>query len=466
MSTTAGSGVEVVAIDTPALGDRSYLAHDGDVALVVDPQRDIDRMLELAAARGVRITHVFETHLHNDYVTGGLALARATGAAYHVNAADPVTFDRVAVSDGDLIEVSAVMRVRVLASPGHTFTHLAYVLEAAGHPHAVFTGGSLLYGSTGRPDLLGRSHAADLARAQFASARRLAAELPHDADVYPTHGFGSFCSATQSEGTSSTIGRERRVNPVLRLGEEQYVRELLAGLDAFPAYYAHMGPANAAGPAGPDMSPPRRAEGAEIRRRVGAGEWVVDLRARRAFAAGHVAGTLSFDLDGSFATYLGWLIPWGTPLTLLGHTPEQVAEAQRELVRIGIDRPAAAATGHPGQWAGDRALRSYPVADFAGLETVRHHRPVVILDVRRDQEWNHSHIAGAVHIPIHELPSRLADVPEGEVWVHCEAGYRASVAASFLDAAARTVVAVDDEFHRAVGAGLPMDGLLPQLAAQ
>ena len=466
MSATAGSGVEIVAIDTPALGDRSYLAHDGDVAMVVDPQRDIDRVLDLAAARGVRITHVFETHIHNDYVTGGLALARFAGSAYHVNAADPVTFDRDPVTDGDLIEVSAVMRVRVMASPGHTFTHLAYVLEAAGHPHAVFTGGSLLYGSTGRPDLLGRAHADELARAQFASARRLAATLPQDADVYPTHGFGSFCSATQAEGNSSTIGRERRVNPVLRLGEEQYVADLLAGLDAFPAYYAHMGPANAAGPAGPDLSAPRRAEADEIRRRIEAGEWVVDLRARRAFAAGHVSGTLSFDLDGAFATYLGWLIPWGTPLTLLGHTPEQVAEAQRELVRIGIDRPAATATGHPGQWAGGQAMRSYPVADFADLESVRRHRPVVILDVRRDQEWRDAHIAGAVHIPIHELPSRLAEVPDGEVWVHCEAGYRACVAASFLDAAGRAVVAVDDEFHRAAGAGLPVDGPRAQQAAR
>ena len=156
MSTAAGSGVEVVALDTPALGDRSYLAHDGEVALVIDPQRDIDRVLALAAARGVRITHVFETHLHNDYVTGGLALASATGAAYHVNAADEVAFDRVPAAGGDLIEVSPVMRVRVLATPGHTFTHLSCVLQAAGHAHAVFTGGSLLYGSTGRPDLLGR----------------------------------------------------------------------------------------------------------------------------------------------------------------------------------------------------------------------------------------------------------------------------------------------------------------------
>ncbi len=466
MSTTAGSRVEVVAIDTPALGDRSYLVHDGEVALVIDPQRDIDRVLALAAARGLRITHVFETHLHNDYVTGGLALALATGAAYHVNAADEVAFDRVPVADGDVIEASPVMRIRVLATPGHTFTHLSYALEAAGHPHAVFTGGSLLYGSTGRPDLLGRVHAVELAHAQFASARRLAAELPQDAEVYPTHGFGSFCSATQAEGTSSTIGRERRVNPVLILAEDRYVSELLAGLDVFPAYYAHMGPANAAGPSDADLSPPRRADAAELRRRIDAGEWVVDLRARRAFAAGHVAGTLSFDLDGSFATYLGWLIPWGTPLTLLGQTPEQVAEAQRELVRIGIDRPAAAATGHPGDWAGDRALRSYPVADFADLESVRHHRAVVILDVRRDQEWAQSHISGAAHIPLHQLPARLTEVPEGEVWVHCEAGYRASVAASFLDAAGRSVVTVDDEYDRAARAGLPIDSRLPHAAAR
>jgi hypothetical protein len=125
-----------------------------------------------------------------------------------------------------------------------------------------------------------------------------------------------------------------------------------------------MGPANAAGPSGPDLSSPHQADAAELRRRVEAGEWVVDLRARRAFAVGHVAGTLSFDLDGSFATNLGWLIPWGTPLTLLGQTPEQVAEAQRELVRIGIDRPAATATGRPDDWAGRQPLRSYPVADF------------------------------------------------------------------------------------------------------
>jgi hydroxyacylglutathione hydrolase len=456
MSTTEQSRAEIVVIDTPSLGDRSYLVHDETVALVIDPQRDIDRVLALAADHAVRITHVFETHIHNDYVTGGLALALAVGAAYHVNAADAVAFDRVPVRDGDVIEVSPVMRVRVIATPGHTFTHLSYVLETVRCPSAVFTGGSLLYGSTGRPDLMGAARAAELAHAQYASAHRLVADLPEGADVYPTHGFGSFCSATQSGGVSSTIGRERRVNPVLTLDEQRYVNELLAGLDAYPAYYAHMAPANAAGPAAPDLDPPHVADADELRRRIKAGEWVVDLRDRRLFAAGHLAGSLSFDLDGSLATYLGWLIPWGTPLTLLGRTSAEVAQAQRELLRVGIDRPAAMAVGDPVDWSGDGPLRHFGVASFNALEAVRHDRPIVIIDVRRGPEWADSHIDGAIHMPLHELPNRLAELPDEELWVYCRTGYRASVAASILDAAGRTVVAIDDDYDRAATAGLPI----------
>src|SRR5690606_32008609 len=141
--------MEIITIDTPSLGDRSYLVHDGRVAFAVDPQRDIDRVLALLEDRGVRLSHVFETHIHNDYVTGGLALARLTGAAYHVNADDPVGFERTPISDGDVVEVGS-MRVRALATPGHTFTHLSYAATADGATPVVFTGGSLLYGSTGR----------------------------------------------------------------------------------------------------------------------------------------------------------------------------------------------------------------------------------------------------------------------------------------------------------------------------
>ena len=416
----AGGGgaavIEIVGIDTPALGDRSYLATDGRAALVVDPQRDIDRVLAAAASRGAEITHVFETHIHNDYVTGGLALARETGAAYHVNGADDVAFGRVPVGDGDVIAVGDAMRVTVIATPGHTFTHLSYALAdaAAGQAAAVFTGGSLLYGSTGRPDLLGPAHQTALATAQYASARRLAAGLPDSTPVCPTHGFGSFCAATQAVGSASTIGQEKLVNPVLILDEDQYVRTLLAGLDAYPAYYAHMGPANAAGPQALQLAPPARADAAAVAARIAAGEWVADLRSRRAFAAGHVSGSLSFEYSSDFTNYLGWLIPWGRPLTLLGDTAGQVAAAQQDLARIGIEK-LTAAVGSPRDWAGGRPLASFPVASFADLAAAQRGRPVTVLDVRRALEWAGGHLAGALHIPLHELSARIGEVPPGEI---------------------------------------------------
>jgi glyoxylase-like metal-dependent hydrolase (beta-lactamase superfamily II)/rhodanese-related sulfurtransferase len=473
-----GRLIDIVVIDTPSLGDRSYLATDGSVAIVIDPQRDIDRVLALAQSRGVLITHVFETHIHNDYVTGGLALALATGAAYHVNGADQVSFDRIPVAGGDKIDVGE-MRVLVIATPGHTFNHLSYAVRHAGRVVAVFTGGSLLNGSTGRTDLLGPEHAVELARAQHGSARRLAAELPPDAMVCPTHGFGSFCSATPTSGTATTIGMELAANPALTLDEEDYVESTLAALDVYPAYYAHMAPANSAGPAAPDLSLPEPADSAELRSRIEAGEWVVDLRSRVAFAAGHVRGTLQFELGDSLPTYLGWLIPWGTPLTLLGATRADVTAAQRDLVRIGIDQVQSVATGRPEAWSGDQPLASYPVTDFAGLARAcgrggqdgqdRQDRQggqgrqgvQVLLDVRRQSEWDAARIEGAVHIPLHELPRRIGEIGAGEIWVHCQSGYRASVAASLLDAAGRSVVLIDDDFSRAQEGGLAGAGTVP-----
>ncbi len=452
--------ITVIPLETPTLGDRSYLVHDGELAFVVDPQRDIDRVLALLDGQSLRLTQVFESHIHNDYVTGGLALARRTGAAYLVNAEDEVSFERTPVRDTEVLQIGPRMRVTAVATPGHTLTHLSYVLTDAGtgEPMAVFSGGSLLYGATGRPDLLGPRHTGKLVRAQHASARKLARMLPDAAEVFPTHGFGSFCSATQSEAAKSTIGREKAANPVLTRDEEAYVRELLAGLNAYPAYYAHMAPANSAGPSEPDLSAPGRADPAEVRRRIEAGEWAVDLRDRTVFAAGHVPGSLNFGLDGSFATYLGWLIEWGTPLTLLGETPADIARAQRELVRIGIDRPAAAATGKPGDWVAGTGweLASFATASFADLVQARHHRAVTVLDVRRTDEFGASRIQDAVNVPLHELPARLDEVPAGEVWVHCAAGYRASIAASFLLAAGRRPVAIDDAFGNARQAGLPV----------
>ncbi|MEU9827313.1 MBL fold metallo-hydrolase [Micromonospora chersina] len=460
--------VEVSVIATSSLGDRSYLASDGRVGVVVDPQRDVDRVLYLAGVKGVRISHVVETHVHNDYVSGGLELARVTGARYLVAAADEVGFDRVPVSDGDQVAVSDSVRLRVIGTPGHTFHHLSYVLDEASdggwQPAGVFTGGSLLFGTTGRTDLLGGRHAHELAHHQHASARRLADLLPDGAQVWPTHGFGSFCSASQADAPDSTIGREKAKNPVLRLAADQFVTETLADLDAYPAYYAHVGVANTAGPTPVDLTPVTRADAAQLRERIAAGQWVVDLRHRKAYTASHLAGTVSLGLDGPMSTWLGWLIDWGTPITLLADTPEQVADAQRELVRIGIDRPAAHATGEVEGWAAEPGqLRELPMADFPALAAARAGNtptglptPDVVLDVRMTNEWKTGHIDGAVHIPLPDLPKRLADVPAGTVWVHCSSGYRATAAASLLANADRHAVVINDKFDQAQAAGLAM----------
>ncbi len=351
------------------------------------------------------------------------------------------------------------MSVRVVHTPGHTHTHLSFALEADGESVAVFTGGSLLFGSTGRPDLLGPDHTDALVHAQWHSAQRLARELPDEAAVYPTHGFGSFCSATQSEVSQSTIGQERASNPALTKDEQAYVQELLAGLDDYPAYYAQMGPANSAGPDAPDLSAPELADPAELRRRIEAGEWVVDLRTQSAFAAGHLQGSVNFGIDGQFITYLGWVLPYDATITLLGETPEQVAEAQREMVRIGMD-PVAMATGKPEDWAAGAPLGSYPVTDFAGLAAELRESPGsedrVLLDVRRGSEYDESHIEGAVNVPIHTVLSHLESIPH-KLWVHCAGGYRASVVASILAARGHDVVAIDDSFdENAAQAGLTL----------
>jgi hydroxyacylglutathione hydrolase len=446
----------VDTIEIEGLGNRHYLAGGARAAVAVDPPRDIEQVITAAARRGVRITHVVETHLHNDYVTGGLELARVTGAAYLVPADARVSFARVPVRDGDVTAIDSGLSLRAVATPGHTPHHTAYVLEEDGIAAAVFTGGSLLIGTVGRPDLVEPRLTEQLARAQHASARRLAAELPDAAAVLPTHGFGSFCSSGQAEGDASTIGREKSVNDALTGDVDTFVADLLAGLEEVPAYYAHMGPTNAAGPAPVDLTPPAVADGEEIAARLAAGEWVVDLRHRVAFAKGHVAGSFNFEADGKLATYLPWLMPWGKPVTLLADSPEQLAAAQRELVRVGIDRPAAAAIGTPEEWVRPGGVPvSFRRAVFAELAAERGAgREPVVLDVRRDSERAGGWIEGSVHIPVHLLAQRIGEVPAGTVWVHCAGGMRAAIAASQLDAVGREVVAVDDGFDRAADAGL------------
>jgi hydroxyacylglutathione hydrolase len=437
--------LEVVTLETPSLGDRSYLVHDGTTGVVIDPQRDIDRFLDTAATAEVDITHVLETHLHNDYVSGGLELARHTGAAYGIAAGDDVEFDRLAIHDGDDISSGAV-RLRAVHTPGHTPTHLSYLLIDDGEAVAGFTGGSLLYGAVGRPDLIAADLTPQLAVAQYRSVHLLADRLRDDASIHPTHGFGSHCaSVTDDILRAGTVAEERTRNPALTLPEDRFVDQLLTGLHPYPAYYAHMGPTNASGPDPLDLDPPRPLDPSALRAQIAAGHWVVDLRSRRAYAADHLRGTINVELRDDLPTYLGWVIPWDTPLVLLGDTAEDVAEAQRMLARIGLDRLEGAATGDPDDWSEDPGeRRSWPLADWSQVADARRDRDVVVLDTREAWEFDSGHHPAAIHIPFYELPGRLAEVPDGQVWVYCATGNRATVAAALLANAGRDVVLIDD----------------------
>jgi hydroxyacylglutathione hydrolase len=445
--------MRVSIIETSGLGDRSYIVSGDGIAVVIDPQRDIDRVL--AAVGDARITHVLETHIHNDYVTGGLELSRTLDAEYVVPDGEELGYPARRVVDGDTIESGSIL-LRVIHTPGHTRHHVSYELrDESGDAVGVFSGGSLLFGSTGRTDLVDEAETEALTRAQYNSVRRLAQELPDGAAVYPTHGFGSFCSASSVDEDASTVGQQRRSNPALTKDEQAFVDELLTELSAYPAYYAHMGVINSQGPAAVDLSLPKLIEADELRRRLESGEWVVDLRHRVAFAAGHLKGSFGFELSGSFVTYLGWLHPWDTPLTLVGEDESHIADARRELARIGVDDIAGYADVEIVGNAAD--VRTYRVADFAALANAVGSGEMTVLDVRQPDEFADSHVHGAVNIPLHELIDRVNEVPVGEVWVHCASGYRASIAASILDRHGRDVVLIDDEFGEAAELNLTGD---------
>jgi rhodanese-related sulfurtransferase len=358
-----------------------------------------------------------------------------------------MSFECRGVSDGDGLHAGR-LRVTAVATPGHTDGHLSYVVDDGEGTSVVFTGGSLLYGSVGRTDLVDPQRTDELTRAQYRSARHLAALLTDDTPVYPTHGFGSFCSSGSAAGdTDSTIGTERRRNDALVIDDEdEFVAKLVVGLTAFPSYYTHMGPLNRQGPPPVDLSPPAPTDAIELARRIAGGDWVVDLRSQQAFAAKHLEGTIGIALGQHFATYLGWLIPWETPLTLLGESAQQISDAQRQLVRIGIDRPKGAATGAPGDFATESVLDSYPTATFDDLAR---EPGAVVLDVRRDDERALGHIPGSAHIPLHSLLGRLDELADGRLWVHCATGYRAGIAASLLDRSGRAVVLIDDDIENA-----------------
>jgi hydroxyacylglutathione hydrolase len=429
---------------TQGLGDTTYLLASGDQALVVDPQRDVEPILAGAESRHLHVHRVIETHVHNDYVSGALELRAATGAAIAGPARAGYAFPFEPLAEGDELSLGT-LRIVAAETPGHTPEHLSYLVfeEGSEEPIAVFTGGSLIVGSAGRTDLLGPEATIELTRAQQRSLRRLA-QLPDHTLVLPTHGAGSFCSSSPpSEERTSTIGHERASNPVLAdrdVDEDAFVARRLSGLLAYPTYYADIAPINRAGPrvygavpVPPDLSP------AQFAARVEAGAWVVDGRPPRAFAAGHLPGSISIQLDDSFASYVGWIVPFGAPIVLVmpGDRPEREAalEAATQLFRIGYEALDGYLRGGADAWvAARRPLRSYPVASVDELATAVRGKRARVLDVRQQAEWDAGHIEGSTHLFVGDVNARIAEIPrDEEVWTACASGHRAAMAASLLD---------------------------------
>jgi glyoxylase-like metal-dependent hydrolase (beta-lactamase superfamily II)/rhodanese-related sulfurtransferase len=477
-ATRLAASVTVVTFDAESLGDRSYLVSDGELGVVVDPQRDPLAYLQQADKLGVSIVAVLETHIHNDYVSGGLALARATGATYGIPTGEPVSFADECryLDDGDTLRAGR-LEVTAIATPGHTDHHLAYrvaiVAEAAGdeEPDCVIcTGGSLLLDAAGRTDLLGEQLAESLARAQWRSVRHLLSTLPAGTRVLPTHGFGSFCSATPAGGASGSVGtisEQLAQNPAALLGEDEFVATVLADPPPIPAYYRYMAPLNRKGAAAPLFEPVPALDTAGVAEALQGPRWVVDMRQRRVFAAGHLPGSLNLELGPNLTTYLGWLVPFEAEIVLVGEDQGDITEARRLIAAIGREDLAAAATfaaaagTHAGTAAGGAGLGSYPVASFFDLAEAWNTRPggeLEVFDVRHPHEWRAGHLAGARHVPVQVLATEKPELAgSGQIWVHCAAGFRAAAAASLLSGWGYSPVLVDDTFEHAVASGLPIE---------
>jgi hydroxyacylglutathione hydrolase len=430
--------MDVEVFVTPGLGDNSYLVVSGDEALVVDPQRDAWRFARAARARGAVIRAVLETHAHNDYVSGAHELRAATGAQVVAPAKGRYEFPHRPVDEGDEVSLGD-LRLTAMATPGHTFEHISWLAHEAGTPAGVFTGGSLLVGSAGRPDLLGDAHTDELARAQYETLARLSA-LPGTVEVFPTHGAGSFCvAAMPTTRRTSTIAAERADNPLLgAAGYGDFRAELCSELMAYPAYYAHMAALNRAGvpvlggvPAVPALS--ARMLAAHRDR----GAWVIDARDREAFAKAHIPGSLNIELNSGFGSYVGWMLPFDASLVLVLPEPYDatLSEAATQLLRIGWTRVRGHLDGGIDTWDGE--LRSYPTAGVDELRAAMDRGDdLLVLDVRQELEWGWGAIPGSRKIFVADLPGRLDGLPHDRpVWVICSNGHRAAIAASLLDRA-------------------------------
>lgn len=421
--------MEIVPFRTPGLGDTSYLVVHQGTGVLVDPQRDVGRFLDAVAEHNVELRFVVETHLHNDYVSGGPELAARTGAELVLPAAAaPVYRHTPAFHLEDLPGVRG-LTLRPIHTPGHTPEHTSYLVLIDGEPTALFSGGSLLVASAGRPDLLGPARADSLARLQHGSLRRLAG-LPREVLLLPTHGEGSFCTTTGVGRFTSTIGTEVDTNPLLALpSADEFAGRLLAEPLPIPAFYQYMGPVNVAGaPPMPAVEVPTLA--VTDLDDLPADTQIVDLRPREVLAAGFLPGSLGIELGEDFGSWVGWLLPHDAPVVLVAEPGQDVAEAITQLARIGMDRVVGVLTELAGA-----ATATFRLVGLEGAAALRRDPATQVLDVRMPSEQRTEPLPMAAQRFLPDLltsglPAGLD--PDRDLLVVCATGRRAAIAATLV----------------------------------
>jgi hydroxyacylglutathione hydrolase len=423
------------------LAHASYLIGSDGEAAVVDPQRDVDLYIEEALRQGMKIKYVVETHLHADFVSGHHELAERTGARIVFGAKAGVTFDHVAVRDGDVLKIGRA-GVRILETPGHTPESISLLLgdpDDPGKPMKVLTGDTLFIGDVGRPDLAGGKgfSAEQMAGMLYDSLHQKLMTLPDQTEVYPAHGAGSMCGRNISKDTSSTIGQQRQFNYALKpLSKAEFVEMMTTDLPEAPAYFSQDAEMNRTGAqALKELPPPRELTPLEFKRLAEAGHLVLDVRPAAQFGNGHVPGALNIALGGQFASWAGTLVKRGTPILLVAEEPEGVEEAVQRLARVGIESVEGFLGG--GMYAWDQAGEPVHVIAQMPVDELRHQidegAPLQLLDVRRPNEYSGGHALGFANVPLPHLEERLAEFDRAKpIAVMCQGGYRSSAGTSIL----------------------------------
>jgi hydroxyacylglutathione hydrolase len=439
------------------LGHASYLVADPDegVAFLVDPDRHLAPYLERAAALGVLITHSFETHVHNDYLAGSPSLAALRPITVVTGADAKVVYPHVPLRDGDHIDVGA-LRVRCVATPGHTPEHVAFVvadLRRADDPQYLFSGGALLVGHIARVDLLGPELEKKMARAAYETLRDRVLPLADHIAVFPTHGGGSACaSSSVASSRWTTLGFERRHNENARAAAGDFAHFQSAighDLPVAPAYYPHIRSLNHRGAvAAPAEALPW------LRDPLPEGVTLIDPRAPHVFAMGHRHGALNVVGNDSFAVRVGAVVQFGTPIALLTTDAVAAQGLRRQLATIGYDDVRGIADAIPE--TGDELDRVRTVD--ARTAKALADDGALLLDVRELSEYDEAHVPGALHIPYQHIEGRLAELPAGrDLVIYCGSGVRSSLAASILERHGIAAANMRGGFSSWVGADLPTE---------